>query len=572
MKQKLTAATCKLSQLETSSKKQEKWLKIILDDIKSKNESGSVNQSAQTKADAIKLLGEVYNKWDDLNSEDEWVQLGAALSLAGTGAAMFGGPYGMVAGAAISLVANVIITKQAEISVRGQFSEIKRAFKEYELHTATVSVEAAMSSWSIEMHLLDSAEELVDSQEYKRKLMNFGNVALAALRHNINKYVSDKTKDKPQANHQVYYMLMFCLVQTKKNILHHKVAGKFPPEKQVAFLNAITNDKTQDTDKKMFNFVQMWPYQMHSKKSQDDLYLFHRVHKLLAPSQVKMMNDCWDSMTNEKETIHIYGQKGIVLLGCFDWAPRNKTWEQLAEMKDGWRITDKPMAMVNEPKSGAKAAAHGAYKGMLGFMVTVPVYTIIAALTNTYFTEKPSYRDNELQPLYNTSIGTFDIFEYDILMLPNFKAGKPIPGSWQLVQYNEWGEYWRKFYSYKDGICYGTYMYDKTYDEHTKWTVTKSEKEAIFELNSGKITLTFWTLQDRDAFFDKVLRPFRDALKLWALENTYEADMWDSKWNEYKVKWVKVVDHYRDFLYYDDAKKVDEVESNRLLNTIPQWE
>ena len=62
-----------------------------------------------------------------------------------------------------------------------------------------------------------------------------------------------------------------------------------------------------------------------------------------------------------------------------------------------------------------------------------------------------------------------DFFDYDFLLLPHFgKEGKPIPGSWQLVQYNEYGDYWRKFYSWKDGTCYGAYTYDDIYDEHAK--------------------------------------------------------------------------------------------------------
>ena len=88
-----------------------------------------------------------------------------------------------------------------------------------------------------------------------------------------------------------------------------------------------------------------------------------------------------------------------------------------------------------------------------------------------------------------------DFFDYDFLLLTLFeKDEKPIQGSWQLMQDNEYGDYWRKFYSWKDGTCYGAYTYDDTYDEHAKWTVTKSDKEGIFALKSGEITLTFWTL------------------------------------------------------------------------------
>ena len=96
------------------------------------------------------------------------------------------------------------------------------------------------------------------------------------------------------------------------------------------------------------------------------------------------------------------------------------------------------------------------------------------------------------------------------------------------MQNNEYGDYWRKFYSWKDGTCYGAYTYDDTYDEYAKWTMTKSDKEGIFALKSGEITLTFWTLQDRDAFFNKALCPFRDALKLWVSENPSKPDEWDS--------------------------------------------
>eukprot|EP01084_Bolivina_argentea_P028958 53785_1 len=536
----IASTKLKVDIIQATLKKQNKHIEYIVNDINEKNEAAEENENAEQFANAINLVGELYDNLDGLTSRDEWIVLGTALKLTASASTMFGGPCGMVVGAAIGLVSHIVLTERNKEINKGQFSEIVKAIKEHEKHNVEEQVKRLKRKWITLMNILEHQTSLEEEKNVQQYAM-FGNDALADLATGIEKYFN--TTDKDQMGKAVYYIWTYCLEKNRKTLLQKKFVSLLEGQAQEDCRKIFHNQLQINEDKRIFSFIEKYPKDLKAESGVERLYLFHKIHQQLSYSQIQLINQFLSTISDGK--IKIYGQKGNLIHGHFDWSIRDISSEELSKEKH-WKITDNKIAQSWIPRSILGGIGNGSI-GIRVFPILDNVIGGIQAVCQNIHIEKR-------RPMNVSDMLYLQPFQpFDFLKIPKFKKGKPIndKSQFELIKFLEDKKKWVKFYGWKDGCAYGIETYDYKYDECAVWQVHDDKKDGnkicqIKNVTHDNIKFTFWGLRDKCEYFDKLLKPLRDEVDEWVEEEDYYELKWDKKWQDFK-KYEDKIKYYWNF-------------------------
>eukprot|EP01083_Nonionella_stella_P037051 101032_1 len=473
----------KVEGLEKRMKVMNRKLDFIHTDLVNKNKEATQQEQINGVTSTIAFVGQIYDNLDGLTHEDPYIRLGTAFSLIGGAATLFGGPFGAIGGAAISLVSHIILNERMKILNEGQFSEIEQAIKEHEQFNAKIEVTRFELKNKGFMQALNDREEQIDAADEKEKdhllsetfntwfsndgkAYNLGSAVIATIQENIDAH--QLTKDRTQKQRMTYYIWTYCKVRASAYLTQMRVVGLlqyYKPNLKKKVDSFYTS--LYEEDKKRFAFIAKVPKALmnrHAKPEiKESLGIFDSMHRTLNTGQLKLVNDYLKRASG--------GEFGLLQLGVFGVLSRYEMdYIRLCVAGD--------LQKLNASKYGQG----------------VDVRKVEMKLAK-------SWGGNWYLNLWKGQR------KAEFYAMPKYSQFGNVINSDEFMLVTCQDDTWYKLYQCNDGYMWACETWDTQYNDRTIWKVSKELKNNAFIFYNTKDSskmITFWVAASMNKAFSDI--------------------------------------------------------------------